>query len=768
MARAAQQKVYADFSGGYITEGSKLSYPENAASELLNFDLKENGSVQRRLGLGFEASNSMPMPTARVGIEPAVNTFKWEGVGGDALTTIAVLQLGDRLDFYLLKEDGITDSPLLDSITIPKAAASSIATADLVYQTNMRVASGSGKLFVVSKYIDPCYLTIDLNTGAVTRTVIDIKIRDFEVWKEGQYDPYTGASIAGEVRQGTLTGYHEYNLGNQGWPRITETCDVSNDENTTHNFHTNVPISYTKSTVGFYPDTSELMHQFQNGGGEGARHQLCYNPWKLVSDYKGNTKAARGHNILEYFAQKREGRGAGAADHVSETEYTDYRPTAVAFYAGRVWFSGTQGSRYSSEVTYSQILTGAVSKVGNCYQEADPTAEVVNELIATDGGVLSIEEMGTVYNMTQFGSALLLITSNGVWAISGEGEIASFSATSFSITKVSDKAALSNNSITEAKDSVYFLGTTAIYQIGRNEVGTLGVTDISSATIKTFYQELSTAQKSFVFSLHDEGQNRVIWYYPSEVDILAEPVPIIDKALYLDLSLAAFGKYEHKVSSASNPRAGIPVDISSVTSLTARVVNQGIPVLAGGVEVMQTSKYAIPDRSSIKILIVEDTGAANKTYRFADYRDTSFKDLGIAFPSSLETGFDALGDIMRKTKQAPKIIFHLERTETGFIVDPLDADGLELLYKNQSGCLVSYKWDWGELPYGRQFQAYKLSKNYTPSGLGDTLKYDRSVATSTTRLRGRGTSLGFKIESEEGKDLKLLGYGLLYTASARI
>jgi hypothetical protein len=118
---------------------------------------------------------------------------------------------------------------------------------------------------------------------------------------------------------------------------------------------------------------------------------------------------------------------------------------------------------------------------------------------------------------------------------------------------------------------------------------------------------------------------------------------------------------------------------------------------------------------------------------------------------------------MRHTKKAPVCIIHMERTETGFELNPEDLEGEELQLVNQSGALFGYKWDWGEGAYTNPFQAYRLLKNYTPSDISDTFEYDRAVSTSRTRLRGRGTSLGFQIKSDGSKDLRLLGYGILFT-----
>jgi len=56
MARVAQEYQQFNFSKGKITEATPLSFPENAALELDNMDLRKDGSIPRRLGADLEAN----------------------------------------------------------------------------------------------------------------------------------------------------------------------------------------------------------------------------------------------------------------------------------------------------------------------------------------------------------------------------------------------------------------------------------------------------------------------------------------------------------------------------------------------------------------------------------------------------------------------------------------------------------------------------------------------------------------------------------------
>jgi hypothetical protein len=69
--------------------------------------------------------------------------------------------------------------------------------------------------------------------------------------------------------------------------------------------------------------------------------------------------------------------------------------------------------------------------------------------------------------------------------------------------------------------------------------------------------------------------------------------------------------------------------------------------------------------------------------------------------------------------------------------------------------------------WGNQFQAYKLLRNYIPSGVSDSFDYGESVIVTRNKLRGSGKCLSLKLESEDGKDMRILGWGVGVTADGK-
>jgi hypothetical protein len=91
---------------------------------------------------------------------------------------------------------------------------------------------------------------------------------------------------------------------------------------------------------------------------------------------------------------------------------------------------------------------------GKCYQEYDPTAEDLNALLATDGGVIHIADLGEVFAMKEIGPDLIIVSDSGVWAISGSEANGNFQADAFSVRKILDQGTIGKESIVVAESTL--------------------------------------------------------------------------------------------------------------------------------------------------------------------------------------------------------------------------------------------------------------------------------------------------------------------------
>jgi len=796
MTRQAAAKVYANFTGGLATEAPTLSFPENSATDLSNVDINEDGSIQTRNGLQYTGATEVAFPTLSTTFaETATQVLSWDSVNGDESLNIAVVQIGDRLEFYYVVDEQIIGSLAADPITIsaPSRTLVGSTTADR-QSSKVQAVSGKGWLFVSGPYCDPFVLTFTgdgVNKGSVSRTSLVLKIRDFSIFEEGLSTtlPSLGTfTLDGSERQTEMSGAHFYNLANQGWPSevngsgfYTEvTSTVMDDQNPNGNALQQLAAAWTLHRVNFYPTIAHVYHAYQNGGGSDIDRQVAYQPFLLQNDYTGNSPSPRGKIILEAFYKERKAVGYCSIPDTfgsayanfrtyNEIERSNTRPTSVAYYAGRIWYAGLESSAFANNVYFSQILTDRIETAEKCYQEADPTAEVINELVDTDGGVIGLEGVGKILKITTVGVGLLVIADNGSWIIAGDGEQTSFKATSFTVRKITNRGCLNVDSIVTAKDSIFYWSNSSAIVISQDEAGFLVATDVTTQKIKTLYGEIVSNSRDACFSVYDEGADRVLWFYRKDLpDTLQQTTftpKSFNKVLVLDLGLNAFYKYDLTLSPQDLPVSAISVETVGSLVVAEGVYDGGVIVTDSGEDVEVSTTITNTDRSSIKILTLSSVNPFTSVYKVSGFIESAdYEDFGNPIDSFVETGFDALSDVLNKTKMAPIVQTHLRRTEQ--VVD-IDTDTGQLAVVNPSSCFMSYGWDW-KTNLSNPIDIYRLNKNYTPATAGESFDYGQDVISTRNRIRGRGTSLGLKFNATAGMGFHLLGYSVLYTVGTRV
>ena len=103
------------------------------------------------------------------------------------------------------------------------------------------------------------------------------------------------------------------------------------------------------------------------------------------------------------------------------------------------------------------------------------------------------------------------------------------------------------------------------------------------------------------------------------------------------------------------------------------------------------------------------------------------------------------------------------KTEDGFTATG-SGTSASFVLNNQSSCRVQAQWNWANSlnsgRWGLEFQAYRLLRMYIPTGAADKFDTGEAVVVTKNKLRGSGKTLSLKIQSEEGKDMKLLGWSV--------
>ena len=400
---------------------------------------------------------------------------------------------------------------------------------------------------------------------------------------------------------------------------------------------------------------------------------------------------------------------------------TNFRPTAVEFYAGRLWFAGTPHEKLSTRVFFSQVIESD-SQYGRCYQVADPTDQNISDLVDTDGGVIVIPEAANIHYLMAFSGSLLVFASNGIWAISG-GQSGYFTATSYSVRKVSDIGSTGAGSIMLAENVPMYWSTSGIYGLDQDgNSGFITAKSLSVGKIDNFYREIPYTSKQTVQCAYDDIEKRVFWLYSTTDTTNAN----YNGVLVLNLQ---FGAYTPWRLGRNNGEAGA----YTVSLFTVRDTG-----------------------ASKRIKFVGITDSLTKL-SIGDTSGTGYEDWGLTeIEAYLVTGYDT-AEAPQLRKYTPYITVYQNKTETGFV----DVAG-DLVPVGDSSLLMQAQWDWTDRTtagkWGTAQQVYRHRRLYTPTGPGDTFDNGETLVVTRNKVRGRGRALAIKYTAGTGKDSWLLGW----------
>lgn len=732
MARQVANKIYRNFTRGLITEASELTYPENSSIAEDNCVIFKKGNRTRRLGFDREpgGTSSTFQESALLQGSNVVKEFRWDAAANRSDKNFVVQQIGSVLYFYDQSETTLSAGRQTFTINLNSYLAPNRLDTSTV---EVEASTGNGYLFVVGANIEPLVVEYkpDLNGIEVQR--IYIQIRDFQ----GVND-----NLANDQEPTTLSKEHQYNLMNQGW------VNSNNDG-------TGPSVQYFDSfgNSGIYrgPASSPIQQYFSSTNRYPPNNKQWwvardattneFDPTLLKTVYSGNMRAPRGHYVVDAFYIDRSSVSGVPGLRV---EAAAERPVSVAFFSGRVWYLA------GSKVYFSQLLDSK-GKAGLCYQEADPTAEDISDLLPSDGGMIPIPEMSEGVKLVALGDAVVVFGTNGIWSVSGTAQ--GFTATDMSISKINPVGCNSRGSIVEAENQIYWWSSVGIMamspkigQFGPVE-GVFDRVNISEETIQHFYNnKIPEIRKGCAKGIYDPGTNTIQWLFSDDETL---PVYSYNRVLNLDLNLQAF--YPWSVKSDE----GYIINGAVLSTQLQKVDHPQIP------ESFVKFSFQVPAPDDY----VQFSWGYFYNNNFADWQ---FKDgTGVPYLSFVETGYELLDDAMRK-KATPWIYTYFRKTEENF--KPENGD---YTVDKPSSCLIQVKWNWANSPasgkYSTKFEAYRHTR--LPMFEDTDLKFDTGFPLVQTKhkVRGQGRSIQFRLENDKiGHDFDLIGWAVSYTGTVLI
>lgn len=703
MARNPQIAPENNFTKGLISEATGLTFPEQAATDTMDCIFEQTGMVTRRLGFDYEASASTSFTATRS--STAMVNFLWEAAAGSGNTNFIVSQIGSTLYFYKLGSSNTVSTTKksftvsLDDSTLKASGAPATNTEPCQF------TSGFGTLFVTHPYCNPFYVSYDPTGDTISFSAISVQIRDFE----GEDDGYAVDTRPTDYSLGKTTRKHLYNLMNQGW-YINFTIGSSNFGTT------GTPIYLWNNARNDWPSNADVWWQFKDSSED-------YNKNFINKFAIGSSPAPMGHYIYSAWNMDRQGTYTAsgltsnadtASPNVTNKTSSYYRPSACAFFAGRVWYSGVNYTGYNTQIYFSKTVED-YHDYGYCMQVNDPTSETNSDLLPTDGGVIVIPDMGNVLRMMAVGSDLVVFASNGLWVISGSKGL-SFQANDYSVRKLSNVSALGSYNIVNVEGFPMFWNLNGIYTIQPAQVtGDIAVTSLTDTTIRTWFSDIPSLSKQHAQVSYNPLTKIVSWLYRSAAPSTVDQRYEYDRVLNLNVLTGAF--YPWTIQQAS-----------------------GYPVVNGILCVQNYGAFS----PVTKYQVSRNTTGTTYQITWAENRSTNYKDwetysTGLDYSSYAVTGYKIHGQGVTNFQQNYVIVYCKNATNSSL--------GLRgrWMYANNANTGL---WTASQEVY-----------NSTVS--------NRDYVTRRIKIRGNGLVCQLAFTSTSGKPFYLAGWAVFETANAQ-
>ena len=725
------------FVGGLNTEGGYFITPENSWKDGVNVYPNVDGVLQRRNGIDYESLYQL-YPSSITADQKNLWAFtvgNWSTVGGNGNLNFFVVQTGYTLSFYDSLSGSVSSTRKSFTVDLRSYKATGTTATDGADVASF--ASTYGRLIVTTSSTNPILIEYTASTDTITVSTITINIRDFEGFESPLAVDQERTEAQWTALTPTFLTQAKYNLFNQGWTDALIT-------------------TYKTANASKLPANSKNWISGKNTSDD-------FDAALLNKQDFGTSPAPKGRNILNAFYQ----------DRSSIITSTAFRPKVCAFFAGRAWYAGVGSAKELGTVYFSQVLD-VISNVGKCYQQNDPTSEVFSDILDSDGGVIQIPEAGEIIGLQPLGRGITVLASNGVWFVSGIDT--AFTASNYSVTRLSNVGCTSAKSIVAVEDSLLYWSNTGIYTIAPGSTAAeFSSQNVSDKNIKTYYQNIPVLNKVYAEGSYNVSNKLVYWLY-SSIDSGSTSSGRYNKTsiLALDVKLGSWYWHDFDTSLGVVP---VSLEISKETTLSSSTYD----VLVGVDSVLVSSDSVVATLSVVngtvqqfKFLVLHPVTSNNYSFTFADFENTrttttKFKDwytynnAGVEKSAYFITGYDMAEVGPARVKSAQYITTFMKRTETSF-----DADTNPI---NESGCMMQTRWDFTDNSYAGKWQAevqiYRQLRPYFAEPL-TTFDDGYPLVINKNKVRGRGKALQLKFSSETGKDMQMVGWTTTFIGNQNV
>jgi hypothetical protein len=840
-------KKYFVFNKGINTEAPLVAWPEGFTVDEQNFDLLQDGSRRRRLGLSYEAGGTRSAITcegAATDSSSGTKFYRWKNVANSDEQNFVVCQVGRSLYVW----DDPVSGPLgnwhyefpLEDYRVRTETYE--ASDEELSNMTASFSEADGKLIVVGSCIEP--LSISLEEGVLVGETITVTERDFFGVEDG---------ISVEVTPATLSDTHKYNLYNRGWTQAN--IDAVFDDKAYYPAKNMIQfLGLRKQSESgwadesglkvFSPDklTSEIFQNmsapvghitrnvFDRSIGYGSLGQgtnlktilsvdnvqtntgeITVTVSEIASDLALNDEIEIIGTVLKFRSSKADKKidisgvytvtsiidtdtfsftinpdiyakypmyvktvekGQYTENGLIEAPFEGFEPSTSRFsvtaaFSGRVFYGACPDSRLTDRIYFTKSIETS-KDFGYCYQEADPTSEFISDLLPTDGGYITIPNLGTLRALVPYGRALLCFSSEGVWAI-GPGEKGSFSALGYSVRKVTDAGCIAKQSVIVADNVPLYWSSSGIYAIMEDSnSGFLSAQNMTQSTINGLYHAIRYTEKTRVKASYDSVRKRAIFLYNSRlVSPASGDAPVSGEADLYSTSVTPIGVIDDSDTPNVSYDTALIFDVRLGAWIKWVFSNEGIRVR--DVYTLPTG-YSNDDLNAVVRFFCQEQDSTK--FYMGQLTDTDYLDWGSEAAAYIYTGPDSLGEPER-FKYAPYVhVFMRKESKVPVVVAqepaPFSEAGVGAfvnvtLSGRQSSLFMQPRWDWARgLDSGKitsYVQVYREVKT-NPDAFG--------MVVTKNKVRGRGRNLFLCFKAGSKAPAWLDGWTIKYDAQTRI
>lgn len=728
------------FRGGLNTEASVLNVlPSELMSGSKNVELLQNGDMRRRRGVDFVGQNTSGgyLETLRSSTKaeeashesPAAVYAKLTAPNGTTVERI-IVDLNDKFLIYKTDKNSLSNiGTPFQTITRSWSAFGTTVTKSVDDQKfyNMQFAQSGNRVFFTGLKCHPGYLSVNADNETLDITFLDVLIRD-------------PSAQTTNTRLGKSAG--------DDWYECIEAHTSSS---------TNEPGT----------GTEWQRYWFLLDGDQPTSPDLGSANWATSTAYTSTF-------IKRY-------------DKYVDATSSDTYPTAIAFYAGRLWLAGDP--KHPNDVLFTQVFTSDAD-LEKFHQYADPFDTADPDLVDDDGGVISLQGSGLTKDMVDIGSALFIGSDKGVWQLKGQDQI--FKATNFSSDRVLTEAVLSHGGMLAADNTVFVFGENNIWRAdfdntsGGGAIGLANFRNFSETKLESFYNGIPTSNKEAAWAVYNPTDRKVYYFfnetntqfilsygkkkhpgYYTRVLVMdvrthtaTAPVSSTEELDQQRRLVGAFYLYEMADGGSSNlPYMAFPL-IAPDTGIADNQVVAGADTVQSASGVNNVVAVGGTESGSAVFFIAMQrvTAMDNVTVKhaFAKLKGSTLRDwesdstYAVSFDSKAFTGVQTMGDVLHK-KMPTYLFFVFKRVETGTLESGVDT--------NPGGCFLRTAWQWATSTtspkYSGQTQIYKPER-YGLTAEDGTETHDH--VWWKHRARGRGNAMQVILESDGNKDFHLIGW----------